>query len=145
MDGLLPYLKRREREKMQIKKTKHINKVLELLDEKGKVEKTLTVDIAVDVFRNRYPRVMKEVKKAQEMIVERGENDTDAIIASQIAVKALFILVFGEIQTKEFLEYYENRYSEAFMDVIPFITDEIMPEVNKAVNEENNRISSIMK
>lgn len=145
MDGLLPYLKRREREKMQIKKKKHINKVLELLDEKGKVEKTLTVDIVVDAFRNRYPRVMEDVKKAQEMIAERGENDTDAIIASQIAVKALFILVFGEIQTKEFLEYYENRYSEAFMDVIPFITDEIIPEVNKAVNEENNRISSIMK
>lgn len=130
---------------MQLQKRKHINKKLDLLDEKGKVEKTLTVDIIVDVFRNRYPKVMAEVKKAQEMIDERGDGDADAIVASQIAVKALFVLVFGEIQTKEFLEYYENRYAEAFMDVIPFITDEIMPEVNKAVEQENNRISGIMK
>jgi hypothetical protein len=130
---------------MQIQKRKHINKVLELLDESGKVEKTLTVNIAVDVFRNRYPRVMADVKKAQEMIEARGENDAEAIVASQMAVKAVFILVFGEVQTKEFLEYYENRYSEAFMDVIPFITDEIMPEVNKAVEQENIRISGIMK
>lgn len=130
---------------MQIKKRKHINKVLELLDENGKIEKTLTVNIAVDVFRNRYPRVMADVKKAQEMIDTRGENDADAIVASQMAVKAVFVLVFGEVQTKEFLEYYENRYTEAFMDVIPFITDEIMPEVNKAVEQENMRISSIMQ
>lgn len=130
---------------MQIKKRKHINKVLELLDENGKIEKTLTVNIAVDVFRNRYPRVMADVKKAQEMIDTRGENDADAIVASQMAVKAVFVLVFGEVQTKEFLEYYENRYTEAFMDVIPFITDEIMPEVNKAVEQENMRISGIMK
>lgn len=130
---------------MQIKKRKHINKVLELLDENGKIEKTLTVNIAVDEFRNRYPRVMADVKKAQEMIDTRGENDADAIVASQMAVKAVFVLVFGEVQTKEFLEYYENRYTEAFMDVIPFITDEIMPEVNKAVEQENMRISGIMK
>lgn len=130
---------------MQIKKKKHINKVLELLDEKGKVEKKLTVDIIVDVFRNRYPRVMAEVKKAQDLLAEKGEDDVEAITASQIAVKAVFVLVFGEAQTKEFLEYYENRYSEAFLDIIPFITDEIMPEVNKAVEQENKRISGIMK
>lgn len=130
---------------MQLKKRKHINKVLELLDDNGKIEKKLTVDIAVDAFRNRYPRVMAEVKKAQDMLAEKGDNDIEAITASQIAVKAVFVLVFGEVQTKEFLEYYENRYSEAFMDVIPFITDEIMPEVNKAVEEENERISGIMK
>lgn len=130
---------------MKLQKRKHINKKLELLDEKGKVEKTLTVDIAVDVFRNRYPKVMADVRKAQEMLDERGEGDADVIVASQMAVKALFVLVFGEIQTKEFLQYYENRYTEAFMDVIPFITDEIMPEVNKAVEQENNRISGIMK
>lgn len=130
---------------MKLQKRKHINKKLDLLDENGKVEKTLTVDIAVDVFRNRYPKVMADVRKAQEMLDERGEGDADVIVASQMAVKALFVLVFGEIQTKEFLEYYENRYTEAFMDVIPFITDEIMPEVNKAVEQENNRISGIMK
>lgn len=130
---------------MKLQKRKHINKKLDLLDEKGKIEKTLTVDIAVDVFRNRYPKVMADVRKAQEMLDERGEGDADVIVASQMAVKALFVLVFGEIQTKEFLQYYENRYTEAFMDVIPFITDEIMPEVNKAVEQENNRISGIMK
>ena len=130
---------------MQLKKKKHINKTLELLDENGNIEKKLIVDIVVDDFRNRYPRIMEDVKAAQKLLEEKGENDTDAIVASQIAVKAVFVLVFGELQTREFLEYYENRYSEAFMDVIPFITDEIMPEINKAVEEANKRISGIMK
>jgi hypothetical protein len=129
----------------QLKKKRHINKTLDLIGNDGNVEKTLTVDIIVDEFRNRYPMVMADVKKAQAMIEAKGENDTEAIVASQIAVKAVFVLVFGAVQTKEFLEYYENRYSEAFLDVIPFITDEIIPEVQKAVEEENKRIQSIMK
>lgn len=129
----------------QLKKKKHINKTLDLLGENGKVEKTLTVDIVVDDFRNRYPAVMADVKKAQAMVDANGENDVDAIVGAQIAVTAVFDLVFGRQQTREFLEYYENRYSEAFLDVIPFITDEIIPEVNKAVEQENNRIQGIMK
>lgn len=130
---------------MQLRKKKYINKVLELIGDNGKVEKRLTVDIAVDDFRNRYPRVMAEVKKAEEMLNAKGDDNTEAIVASQMALKAVFVLVFGEVQTKEFLEYYENRYSEAFMDVIPFITDEIIPEVKKAVEQESTRISGIMK
>lgn len=130
---------------MQLRKKKHINKTLELLDENGNIEKKLIVDIVVDDFRNRYPRIKADIEKAQEMLEANGENDTDAIVASQMAVKAMFVLVFGEVQTREFLEYYENRYTEAFVDVIPFITDEIIPEVNKAVEIENRRISGIMK
>lgn len=129
----------------QLKKKKHIVKDLELCDSKDKVEKTLHVDIVVDEFRNRYPKVMADVKEAQRMLDEKGEDDSTAVTASQLAVKAVFVLVFGEAQTREFLEYYENRYSEAFLDVIPFITDEIIPEVKKAVEEENKRISGIMK
>lgn len=129
----------------QLKRKKHIIKTLDLLNDEGKVEKTLSVDIVVDDFRNRYPKVMAEVKKAQAMLDESGDDNPDAVVAAQIAVKAVFVLVFGEIQTREFLEYYENRYSEAFLDVIPFITDEIMPEVKKAVEMENNRIMGIMK
>jgi S-adenosylmethionine synthetase len=129
----------------QLKKKKHINKSLDLIGDDGKVEKTLTVDIVVDDFRNRYPKVMADVKKAQAMLDSSGETDVEAVVASEIAVKAVFVLIFGEIQTREFLQYYENRYSEAFLDVIPFITDEIIPAVKKAVEQENNRIQSVMK
>ena len=129
----------------QLKRKKHINKTLDLLDDKGKIEKTLTVDIVVDDFRNRYPQVMEQVAKAQLLMDEKGEDDIQAITAVQIALKAVFVLVFGEIQTRMFLEYYANRYSEAFLDVIPFINEEIIPEVKKALSEENNRISELMK
>lgn len=129
----------------QLRKKKHVVKKLDLMDDKGKVEKTLNVDIVVDDFRNRYPQVMSKVREAQQMLDEKGDDDMQAIAASQIALKAVFVLVFGELQTRSFLEYYENRYSEAFLDVIPFITDEIIPEVQKAVEEENARISGIMK
>ena len=105
---------------------------------------TLNVDIVVDDFRSRYPAIKEQVIKAQQMLDENGDSDTEAIAASQIAMKAVFVLVFGELQTKRFLEYYKNRYTEAFVDVIPFITEEIMPEVNKAVSEENARIEKLM-
>lgn len=129
----------------QLKKKKHINKSLDLIGDDGKVEKTLTVDIVVDDFRNRYPKVMADVKKAQAMLDASGETDVEAVVASEIAVKALFVLIFGEIQTRDFLQYYENRYSEAFLDVIPFVTDEIIPAVKKAVEQENKRIQDVMK
>ena len=88
----------------QLKKKKHIYKSLDLLDDQGKVEKTLRVDVIVDDFRNRYPKVIEEVRKAEKMLDENGEDDVEAIVASQVAVKAVFVLVFGEIQTREFLE-----------------------------------------
>ena len=128
----------------QLKRKKHIIKQLELLDDNNKPEMTLNVDIVVDDFRNRYPAVMDEVRRAQQMLDENGDSDAEAIAASQIAMKAVFVLVFGELQTRRFLEYYKNRYTEAFVDVIPFITEEIMPEVNKAVSEENARIEKLM-
>jgi hypothetical protein len=129
----------------QIKRKKHVVKQIELLNEEGKPERTLSVDIIVDDFRNRYPQVLADIEKAQQMLKDKGDNDAEAIAASQIAVKAFFVLIFGQIQTRSLLEYYENRYYEGFLDIIPFVMDEIMPEVNKAVEEENARISSIMK
>ena len=129
----------------QLKRKQRINKTLELLGKDGKVETKLVVDIAVDDFRNRYPLVIGKVKEAQTMLDEKGDDDASAIAASQIAMKAVFVLVFGESQTRQFLDYYQNRYSEAFLDVIPFITEEIIPAVQKAVKEEQARISSIMK
>ncbi len=129
----------------QIKKKKHIVKTLDLLGADGKVEKTLTVDIVVDDFRNRYPAVMAEVKKAQAMLDASGEDDVEAIVGAQVAVTAVFDLIFGRPQTRDFLGYYENRYSEAFLAVIPFVTDEIIPEVQKAVEQENKRIQDVMK
>ena len=128
-----------------LKKKQHIYKSLDLLDEDGDVEYTLEVDSVVDDFRNRYPAVMAEVKKAEQMLDENGDDNVEAIVASQIALKAVFVLIFGEIQTRTFLEYYENRYTEAFMDVVPFINEEILPEVKKAVEKENERISTLMK
>ena len=128
----------------QLKKKKHIIKQLELLDENNKPEMTLNVDIVVDDFRSRYPVIKERVIKAQQMLDENGDSDTEAIAASQIAMKAVFVLVFGEMQTRRFLEYYQNRYTEAFMDVIPFITEEVIPEVNKAVSDENARIIQLM-
>lgn len=129
----------------QLKRKKRVHKVLELLDNSGKVETRLTVDISVDDFRNRYPQVMRKVQEAQTMLDEKGDDDASAIAASQIALKAVFVLVFGEAQTRQFLEYYENRYAEAFIEVVPFINEEIIPEVQKAVKEEQARISSLMK
>lgn len=129
----------------QLKRKKRVHKVLELLDNSGKVETRLIVDISVDDFRNRYPQVMKKVQEAQTMLDEKGDDDASAIAASQIALKAVFVLVFGEAQTRQFLEYYENRYAEAFIEVVPFINEEIIPEVQKAVKEEQARISSLMK
>lgn len=129
----------------QLKKKKHVYKSLELLDDEGKVEKKLNVDIIVDDFRNRYPKVIADVRKAEAMLDANGKDDVEAIVASQVAVKAVFVLVFGEVQTREFLEYYKNRYSEAFLDVIPFITEEILPEVTKEAEKENKRIQDIMK
>ena len=129
----------------QLKKKKYIHKTLELLGDNNKVEKTLVVNIAIDDFRNRYPAVMAEVKKAQAMVDASEEDDVEAIVAAQVAVEAVFNLIFGRQQTKDFLEYYENRYSEAFLSVVPFITDEIIPEVQKAVSEENKRIQDVMK
>lgn len=129
----------------QLKKKKHIIKQLELMGEKGKAEWTLNVDIIVDDFRNRYPSIMTEVKKAQEMLDEKGPEDAEAIVASQIAMKAVFCLVFGEVQTRKFLEYYENRYYEAFLDVIPFINEEIIPAVQDAIKDENARIEKLMQ
>lgn len=128
----------------QLKRKKHIVKQLELLDENNKPEMTFNVDIVVDDFRSRYPAIKEQVIKAQQMLDENGDSDTEAIAASQIAMKAVFVLVFGEMQTRRFLEYYQNRYAEAFMDVIPFITEEVIPEVNKAVSDENARITKLM-
>ncbi len=54
------------------------------------------------------------------------------------AVVDLLEAVFGEADTKTIVDFYDNRYVEMCQEVVPFITEVVIPQVRK-ISQENKK------
>ena len=73
---------------------------------------------------------MQEVREAST-----EEEKANGIAVLGAAVVDLFEAVFGKEDTKTILDFYENRYVEMCQEVVPFITQIVIPEVRKIAKQ----------
>lgn len=128
----------------QIKRKQRVTERLELADENGNVVYVLEVkldadDIAKKVHR-KYTDLIKVLSETTEIKrkAESGEEVEGCIEKLGNAVVLLFEAVFGTDDTKKILDFYDSRYIEMCREVIPFITEVIIPKIQK-INDENRK------
>ena len=130
----------------QAKRSRKFHEDFELLDEKGTVYKTIHVSLDVDdmvVKINRkyvaLTKALADTSDAKRKIesAEKMEKCFDVLGRSMVD---LLIAVFGEEDANVIVQFYDNRYVEMSREVLPFITQVVIPRLVEIRKENKNAI-----
>lgn len=136
----------------QAKRSKLLKEDFELVDENGKVVHTLHVSLDADDMTIRIgrkytalTRALAETTEAQRK-AENAEDTVKNIETLGRAVADLLEAVFGPDDTQTIISFYDGRYIEMSREVLPFISQCIIPrlvdlkkENRKAMRAKYNR------
>ena len=111
----------------QLKKNVPFEDDIELLDESGKVVRTIHVSLCMNKLLGRYNETVNALKAAEIAIDPKDEQSLEAY--GQIAMQ-LLRLIFGA-DADVILAHYEGRYLEMLDNIMPYIFRTIGPELRK--------------
>ena len=111
----------------QLKKNVPFEDDIELLDESGKVVRTIHVSICMDKLLGRYNETINALKTAQVAIDPKDEQSLEDY---GNIVMQLLRLIFGA-DADVILSHYEGRYLEMLDNIMPYIFRTIGPELRK--------------
>lgn len=139
------------------KRSKLLKEDFELVDENDKVVHTLHVSLDADDMTVRIGRKYTALTKALAETTEaqrKAESAEDAVKNIETlgrAVADLLEAVFGPEGTQTIISFYEGRYIEMSREVLPFVSQCIIPrlvdmkkENQKAMRAKYNRKSRRM-
>ena len=111
----------------QLKKNVPFEDDIELLDESGKVVRTIHVSICMDKLLGRYNETINALKAAEIAIDPKDEQSLEVYGQT---VMQLLRLIFGA-DADVILAHYEGRYLEMLDNIMPYIFRTIGPELRK--------------
>ena len=111
----------------QLKKNVPFEDDIELLDESGKVVRTIHVSLCMNKLLGRYNETVNALKAAEIAIDPKDEQSLEAY--GKIVMQ-LLRLIFGA-DADAILAHYEGRYLEMLDNIMPYIFHTIGPELRK--------------
>ena len=111
----------------QLKKNVPFEDDIELLDESGKVVRTIHVSLCMNKLLGRYNETVNALKAAEVAIDPKDEQSLEAY--GQIVMQ-LLRLIFGA-DADVILTHYEGRYLEMLDNIMPYIFHTVGPELRK--------------
>ena len=111
----------------QLKKNVPFEDDIELLDESGKVVRTIHVSLCMNKLLGRYNETVNALKAAEIAIDPKDEQSLEAY--GQIVMQ-LLRLIFGA-DADVILTHYEGRYLDMLGNIMPYIFHTIGPELRK--------------
>ena len=111
----------------QLKKDVPFEDDIELLDESGKVARTIHVSLCMNKLLGRYNETVNALKAAEIAIDPKDEQSLEAY--GKIVMQ-LLRLIFGA-DADAILAHYEGRYLEMLDNIMPYIFHTIGPELRK--------------
>lgn len=118
---------------------------LELCGSDGKVVKTIHVELDADnmvrKLSEKHLALVNALKNVQDVKKASTEEEkANGIAVLGAAVVDLFEAVFGKEDAKAILDFYGNRYVEMCQEVVPFITQIVIPEVRKIAKQNKKAV-----
>ena len=132
----------------QAKKHKRFQEKFELVDEDGNIVHTLHVSLDADdmvaKINRKYTALIRALAETTE--IKRNTHDPDKIQECVEtlgrAVIDLLEAVFGEDDAKTVVEFYEGRYIEMSQEVLPFITQCVIPKLTEMRKDNKKAVLS---
>ena len=122
------------------KRQELVTEDLELCNADGTVVKTIHVELDADnmvrKLSEKHVALINALKNVQEIKDASTEGEkANAVTVLGAAVVDLFEAVFGREDAECILDFYGNRYVEMCQEVVPFITQVVIPEVRKIAKQ----------
>lgn len=111
----------------QLKKDVPFEDDIELLDESGKVVRTIHISLCMNKLLGRYNETVNALKSAEIAIDPKDDKSLEAY--GQIVMQ-LLRLIFGD-NADVILSHYEGRYLEMLDNIMPYVFHTIGPELRK--------------
>lgn len=115
---------------------------LELCNADGTVVKIIHVELDADnmvrKLSEKHLALINALKNVQEIKDARTEVEKARVLGA--AVVDLFEAVFGREDAECILDFYGNRYVEMCQEVVPFITQIVIPEVRKIAKQNKKAV-----
>lgn len=125
----------------QITRKASYTQTLELLDESGRIAHVIKV--SVDPYRmaeqlsRQYTEILRAYEKASK--VQSNGNPQEVLQAyGELGgiVETMMKAVFGETDTQVILEFYGDNYGEVIENIVPFISNVLLPELRRLSQEK---------
>lgn len=134
----------------KIKRTRKFYDTLQLCDEQGAVQKELKIEVDIDAIATGFREVLTKLEKAQKSLQDnqklKKQNEFDkAYYDYGEALIKMFEMCFGTENTQEIVTFFENRYTEMSVEIVPYITKEIIPLVGEAIKQKKNSLKKAGK
>lgn len=125
----------------QAKRKKLYTEDFELTEEDGRVIHTLHVSLDPDSMAVKLSEKHAALVRALSDInkISEGENG-DALEKIGNAVTDILEAVFGQEDAETIIDFYQGRYIEMCKEVIPFVTDVVVPQVRSLARENKQSI-----
>lgn len=131
-------------------RSEHITETLYLKNKDGSVEAQIDVAVDIDTIAAEYIKKQEALIAAQRNLKnkQRIRNRESFEKAYQVYTRAITDLcevVLGRENTTKILKFYENRYVEMLMQVIPFINERFTPAIYRSISERKNQLKKLNK
>ncbi len=131
----------------QAKRKEIYQEEFQLVEADGTVAHTLLVSLDADsVVRKLSEKHLALVHALQE-IQQYQRSDSQEEPEKQLAMLGstlvdLLEAVFGQADTRTIVEFYENRYLEMCQQVLPFVTEVVIPQVRRISQNSRKEVLS---
>lgn len=126
----------------QAKRKKLYTEDFELAEEDGRVIHTLHVSLDPDSMAVKLSEKHTALVRALQDINQVKEENTGSLEKIGNAVTDILEAVFGQEDAKTIIAFYQGRYIELCREVIPFVTDVVVPQVRNLARENKQSIIS---
>lgn len=132
----------------QIRRSKKFTDTLDLCDDNGAVVKSLEIEIDLDAVSKTYRRALVALVDAEQALKKaQAEKNVDnfdaAYTAYGKAIINLFELSFGKENADEILKFYEDRYTEMALQIVPYISEVIFPKITDVIKQKKREMKNI--
>ena len=124
----------------QAKRKKLYTEDFELTEEDGRVIHTLHVSLDPDSMAVKLSEKHAALVRALQDINQMKEENTGALEKIGNAVTDILEAVFGQEDAETIIDFYQGRYIEMCKEVVPFVTDVVVPQVRSLARENKQSI-----
>ena len=127
----------------ELKRSEKIVEQIKLGDE------IIEVNLDAGAIQARFTKGYNELLRAQNAL-NGATSDTLDAVSDKLeqygnAVVGVLQVIFGEENTQKILAFYENNYSEMFMQIYPFISEVIIPKISEASKRKAEELKALYK
>lgn len=112
-------------------------------------DEIIEVNLDAGAIQGRFTKGYNELLRAQTAL-NGATGDTLDAVSDKLeqygnAVVGVLQIIFGEENTQKILAFYENNYSEMFMQIYPFIAEVIIPKISEASKRKAEELKALYK